>query len=67
MTEVKESINSKIEKLDEALEWFYSDEFELDKAAEKYEAVMKLTKEIETDLEKLKNKITVIQKDFAKK
>ena len=65
MTE-KRSISEKIKDLEKATDWFYSDEFELDKAADKYQEAIKLSKEIEKDLESLKNKIEVIEKDFTK-
>ena len=35
MTE-KVSLNQKIEKLDTEVEWFYSDDFKLEEATEKY-------------------------------
>ena len=35
MSETK-SLNQKFEELEKAKEWFYSDDFSLDKAAEKY-------------------------------
>ena len=34
MTE--KTLNQKIEQLDSAVEWFYSDEFKLEEATEKY-------------------------------
>lgn len=61
----KKSLNQKIADLDTRVDWFYGEEFELDKAAEKYEQAIKLAKDIEEDLKNLKNKISVIDKDFA--
>ncbi|MBQ6393639.1 exodeoxyribonuclease VII small subunit [Candidatus Saccharibacteria bacterium] len=60
------SINQKITELDTAVNWFYSDDFSLDQAAEKYKSTIKLAKDIQKDLETLKNKIEVIDKDFSK-
>lgn len=60
------TITEKIKELDEATSWFYSDEFKLDEATERYKAAAKLAKEIETDLVELKNKIEVIEEDFTK-
>ena len=60
------SITDKIAELEQATEWFYSDDFKLEQASEKYEAAIKLEKEIEKDLAELKNKIEVIEKDFTK-
>ena len=64
-TETKLSISQKVAQLDEQVEWFYSDDFVLDDALEKYQTAMKLAKEVKTDLEKLKNKVEVIA-DFTK-
>ena len=55
-----------MEKLNTAVEWFYSDDFSLDQAAEKYQNTLKLAKELQNDLEALKNKIEVLDKDFSK-
>ena len=62
----KVSLNQKIEKLDSKVEWFYSDEFELEKAVDKYKSATKLAKEIEKDLNELKNEIEVLSEDFSK-
>ncbi|MBQ3468159.1 exodeoxyribonuclease VII small subunit [Candidatus Saccharibacteria bacterium] len=60
------TINQKIAELDELTNWFYSDDFKLDQATEKYQATLKLAQEIESDLKNLKNEIAVIDKDFTK-
>ncbi len=60
------TINQKIEQLNSDVEWFYGDDFSLDQATEKYQASIELAKEIESDLENLKNKITVLSEDFTK-
>lgn len=65
MTE-KKSLNQKIEKLDNEVEWFYSDDFKLEQAVEKYKEATKLAKEIEKDLNELKNEIEVLSEDFSK-
>jgi len=62
----RKTISDKIKELEQATDWFYSDDFELDKAAEKYEQATTLAKEIEKDLAELKNKIEVIDKDFTR-
>lgn len=58
------TISEKIKELDEATNWFYSDDFKLDEATERYKNAVKLAKEIEKDLSELKNKIEVIAQDF---
>ncbi len=64
MTE-KQSLNQKIEDLDGKVEWFYSDEFELEKAVPKYKEAIKLARDIEKDLNELKNEIEVLSEDFT--
>ena len=66
MSEKSQKITAKIAKLDQEVDWFYGDYFSLDQAVQKYESAVKLAKEIEKDLDELKNKIEVIDKDFAK-
>lgn len=64
--EKSNSLSEKIKELDNQVEWFYSDEFELDKAIEKYKNAMELAKEIEKDLSELKNEVEVLAEDFNK-
>lgn len=61
----KETINQKIEKLNKEVEWFYGEDFSLEKAAEKYKKSIELTKEIEKDLNDLKNEIEILSEDFS--
>ena len=60
------TINEKITKLDEKVKWFYSDDFSLEKASENYKKAISLSKEIESDLNGLKNEIEVLSEDFSK-
>ena len=62
----KMSLNQKIEKLDNEVEWFYSDDFKLDEATTKYKNAVELAKEIEKELSELKNEIEVLAEDFSK-
>ncbi len=62
----QETINSKIDRLNSEIEWFYSDSFSIDEAFEKYHGSMQLAKEIENDLNKLKNSIEILNEDFSK-
>ena len=66
MSDNKLSLNQKIEQLDSQVEWFYSDEFKLDEATDKYKQAVTLAKEIEKDLTELKNEIEVLSEDFSK-
>ncbi|MBR5669790.1 hypothetical protein IKX12_01790 [Candidatus Saccharibacteria bacterium] len=60
------NVSEKIDELKSGVEWFYSDDFKLEEASEKYKALTTLAKEIETDLNDLKNEIKVIEEDFSK-
>lgn len=59
-------INEKIETLNKNVEWFYSDEFSLDSAIDEYKKAIELAKEIESDLNEMKNKIEILSEDFSK-
>lgn len=59
-------INDKIATLNEKVEWFYGEDFKLDEASAKYKEATKLAKEIEKDLENLKNEIKIVEEDFSK-
>lgn len=59
------SINDKLAQLDTAVEWFYSDEFSLDQALDKYQSAAALAKTVEKDLAEMKNKVEVLE-DFTK-
>ena len=65
MTE-KKSLNEKIADLDSQVEWFYSDEFKLEEATGRYKTAAKLAKEIEEDLNSLKNEIEILAEDLQK-
>ena len=66
MAEEKLSLNQKIAKLDKQVEWFYSDDFKLEEATDKYKEAAKLAKDIEKELDELKNEIEVLTEDFSK-
>ncbi len=62
----EKKISDKIDELKTGVEWFYSEDFKLEKASEKYKALTALAKDIEKDLAELKNEIKVIEEDFSK-
>lgn len=66
MANEKANISERIEKLKSGVDWFYSDDFKLDEASAKYKDLTLLAKEIEKDLQDLKNEINVIEEDFSK-
>ncbi|MBO7657381.1 exodeoxyribonuclease VII small subunit [Candidatus Saccharibacteria bacterium] len=62
----EKNLNQKIKELDQKVEWFSSDEFELEKAVDEYKKALALAEEIEEDLKSLKNEIEVLNEDFTK-
>lgn len=60
------SLNQKIKELTDSTEWFYSDDFNLDEAVAKYKSAIKIAKNLQKELDDLKNEIEVISKDFSK-
>lgn len=62
----EKTLNQKITDLDNKVEWFYSDDFKLEEATGKYKETLTLAKEIEEDLNNLKNEIEVLAEDFTK-
>lgn len=60
----KLTVREKIKQLDQLYDWFMGDEFALDQATEHYAEAMQLVKDIEQDLENLKNDIEVIDRKF---
>ena len=60
------TLNQKIEELEKSTDWFYSDEFNLDDAVKKYKSAIELAKELEEDLNNLKNEIEALSEDFSK-
>lgn len=58
------TISEKTLQLNELVAWFDSDDFELEQALDKFAQAEKLASDIETDLQALKNNITVIKKKF---
>lgn len=59
-------LTEKIAKLDALVAWFDSDEFELERALDKFTQAEKLAEEIDHDLLELKNSITVVKERFDK-
>lgn len=58
------SISEKTIKLNELVEWFDGDDFELEAALDKFAEAEKLASEIEADLLAMKNNISVVKKKF---
>jgi exonuclease VII small subunit len=62
----EKTLNQKITDLDNKVEWFDGDDFKLEEATGKYKETLTLAKEIEEDLNNLKNEIEVLAEDFTK-
>lgn len=65
VTNNKHTIADKMAELDESVEWFYSEDFVIDQALDKYKTASLLAEEISKDLEQLKNEVEVLE-DFTK-
>ncbi len=61
----KVTTQQKIEKLNELVSWFDSDEFDIDLALDRYTAAERLAAEIDTDLRTLKNHITIVKEQIS--
>ena len=66
MSKVSKTIKEKMAELDTYVEWFESDEFELEKAVDTFKKAEVLAKEIEVDLATIKNDIVVLKESFDK-
>ena len=62
----KKNVSDKIADLKTGVDWFYSEDFKLEEAGQKYKDLTKLAKEIEKDLAEMKNEIKIIEEDFSK-
>lgn len=60
----KKTIAQKTALLDELVAWFNGEDFELEKALEKFKQAESLAAEIEQDLLSLKNNITIVKERF---
>ena len=50
----KKTLKKKIDEFDRYVDWFYSDDFQLDEVAKKYQVAVDLAKDIQNDLAELK-------------
>lgn len=65
MSKNNETVSDKISRLNQEIEWFYGDDFQLSEAVEKYQSANKLAGEITKELDELKNQVEVIE-NFTK-
>ncbi len=64
MSEPKNSISKKQAELAKILQWFESEDFAVDQAADQLKQARELAAEIENDLNQLENEITVLSERF---
>jgi len=64
MLSTNKTIQEKIIELNKLVEWFDSDEFELEAALDKFKIAETLANEIEQDLTSLKNEIQIVKQKF---
>lgn len=65
-TPKKLSLTQQLALLDEQVAWFFSEDFDLEIALERYKTALALSKSIDGELQTLKNQITKIEEDFSK-
>lgn len=64
MSKNDKTISQKMDELSALVAWFESDEFELEKALDRYKEAELLANDIERDLSDLKNEVTVLKQKF---
>lgn len=65
-TKKNETLNQKMAELNQKIEWFNTDEFQLDEATTKYKEAIDLATEIKKDLTEMKNEVEKLTEDFTK-
>ncbi len=61
----KNTIAENIENLEALLEWFESEEITVESSIQKYEEALKLSQELQSQLDEAKNQVEVIKKKFS--
>jgi len=64
MSQENKSIQEKTAELTKLVAWFDGEDFTIEKALDKYKEAEKLADEIESDLNSLKNEISIIKNKF---
>ncbi len=59
------TVSEKLEKLEALLAWFESEEITVEEALTKYEEALILSKELEAQLQNVKNQVEIIKKKFS--
>lgn len=61
----KQTVNKKLEHLEQIVAWFESEEITIEESIKKYEQALKLARDIEVQLAESKNQVEVIKKKFS--
>lgn len=64
MSKNDQTISQRIARLDELVAWFEGDDFEIEKAFDKFELVEELATSIEQELSQYKNQINLLKQKF---
>lgn len=64
MSEKSKTIQQKMNDLTELVDWFQGDSFVLEESVEKFKQAELLAKEIEQDLNSIKNDIKIVRDNF---
>lgn len=64
MTKNDQTIQQKTEQLDAIVEWFNSEDFNLEQALDKFKQAEVIAEDVQKDLQSLKNDIHVVQQRF---
>ena len=64
VSQKSKTLQEKLARLDELVDWFNNDDFALEEAVERFKQADVLAREIEDDLAKIKNEITVLAERF---
>jgi exodeoxyribonuclease VII small subunit len=66
MSAQNKTLQQKIDQLDELIEWFNQEDFSIEEALERFKKADKIASEIESQLDGLKNEITILKQRFDK-
>lgn len=64
MSKNDQTISQRIARLDELVAWFEGDDFEIEKAFDKFELAEELATSIEQELSQYKNQINLLKQKF---
>ena len=60
----KTNISEQLNKLQQSLAWFDSEDFNLDEAVQRYEESSKIADDLKKSLEEIRNKVEILKQNF---